>query len=100
MKGGENGALDGRDELGKGGWNLGLCSALKLPASLPGPQLCGAKRGPHGGDRGGAEHGEGVPFRRPLRMAALGPQGQRLRCGSQGSRAPCRWRLAPRDKPT
>ena len=65
MKGGEHGALCGKDELGKGGWNLGLCSALKLPASLPGPQLCGAKGGPHGGDRGGDEHGEGVPSGRP-----------------------------------
>lgn len=59
MKGGEHGALGGRDELGKGGWNLGLCSALKLPASLPGPQLCGAKGGPHGGDGAGTSTEKG-----------------------------------------
>lgn len=100
MKGGEHGALGGRDELGKGGWNLGLCSALKLPASLPGPQLCGAKGGPYSGDRGGDEHGEGVPSGRPPGKASKGPQGRCLRRGSQGSLAPCRSRWAPRDKPT
>lgn len=100
MKGGEHGALGGRDEPGKGGWNLGLCSALKLPMSLPGPQLCGAKGGPHRGDRDGDEHGEGVPSGRPPGKATKGPQGLCLRRCSQVSRAPCRSLWEPRDKPT
>lgn len=75
MKGGEHGALGGRDELGKGGWNLGLCSALKLPASLPGPQLCGAKGGPHGGTGAGTSTERGSP---PGGLQARPPRGRRV----------------------